>query len=271
MDPKKTQIVLLVSTCSGGILLAFAVGFWLMGNKGGSQAPLAAGGGEVASAPAEVVPNDGPVPPPAVTTPPSNKAAQNLAAIASAMATLAEEKLEWTPAKSGCEVEQTGTKIHISGTNTADGWGRENVVTSSTDYPVQDFEISTDFMMPQFHGPSMGTVILRAKESNFNQVTLQYYVQGNMYMLRWWTNSGEAFARTQLPKFGDEATAYHRLRLKYDAATHQATGWADDKQVGTVDFELRSNLQFVVGVSTEKKGNDIDVTFDHTKLTLAAR
>jgi hypothetical protein len=264
MATPKAQTVLLGLTCVVILGVTFVVGYLVMRDNGGSVTPPPAGG--VATAPAAVIPNGASEP--KVTPPTLNPVAATLGPTKPAAAQAATELVDWTPSHNGCEVELTGTKIHISGTNDADGWGHENCVTGNSEYPVQDFEISTDFMVPKFKGPGMATVILRARESNFSQVTLQYYVQGNRYMLRWWTNSGEAFAQTQLKKFGDEETTYHRMRLKYEAATHKATGWIDDKLVGTIDFELKSNVRFVLGASTEKKGNDIDLYFEHTTLSL---
>jgi hypothetical protein len=268
MPAQKTQTVLIGSACVATVLVTFVVGYWLMRDDG-SVAASSAGGGDVATAPAVAGANDiprggepkvtAPVPAPAIAAP----APANPTPVPAAV-----ELVDWNPVRHGCDVELTGAKIHIVGTNDTDGWGKENGVTGSTDYPVQDFEVSTDFMVPKFKGPGAATVILQARESNFSQVTLQYYLQGNSYMLRWWTNSGEAYAKTQLRKFGDEATAYHRMRLKYEAATHKATGWVDGNLVGTLDFEFKSNVRFVMGASTDKKGTDIDLYFDHTTLSL---
>jgi hypothetical protein len=269
MPAQKVPTVLLGLACVAIVLVTFIVGYVLMRDTGGAGAPPAAGGAAVTTAPVAAVTNEARAPKVTVSVPAiAAPAPANPAAAKPASAPAAVELVEWNPSHHGCEVELTGAKIHISGTNDADGWGQENCVTGSTDYAVQDFDISTDFMMPKFKGPGNATVILRARESNFSQVTLQYYVQGNTYMLRWWTNSGEAYARTQLPKFGDETTAYHRMRLKYEAATHKSTGWIDDKVVGTVNFEFKSNVRFVVGAATDKHGNDIDLYFDHTTLSL---
>jgi hypothetical protein len=267
MHSQKANSVLIGLACVVIVVVTFVVGFLLMRDDGGAVAPPTAKGGDAATATAVAAANDTPgrggpratAPTPMIAAPASRNPAP---------APVAVELTDWTPLKHGCDVEMTGTKIHVSGTNDVDGWGKENGVTGSAEYPVQDFEISTDFLVPKFKGPGAATVILQARESNFSQVNLQYYLQGNAYMLRWWTNSGEAYAKSQLRKFGDEATAYHRMRLKYDAAKHQATGWMDDKLVGTLDFEFKSNVRFVMGASTDKKGTDIDLYFDRTTLFL---
>ena len=184
---------------------------------------------------------------------------------------LAGQKVDltkWLITKNGCDVDQDGEKIHIAGTNSTDGWANHNAVTTRGTYPLQDFEVSTDFQVSKLQGSGKATVILRAQEADLSQVTLQYYAEGHCYVVRWWTNHGEAFAQTQLKEFGDEATKVHHMLLRYDATTHDATGYVDDKKVGTVNFEFKGDLQFVMGVSTDKKGYAMDVTFDHPAAVL---
>jgi hypothetical protein len=59
------------------------------------------------------------------------------------------------------------------------------------------------------------------------------------------------------------------MTLKYDATKHVASGYANDKPIGSLEFERRGDLCFVVAASTIKKGNDMDVTFDHPTLAIA--
>lgn len=271
MPAQKMPTILLGLACVAIVLVTFIVGYVLMRDTGGTVAPPAAGGAAVTTAPAVAVAIE--TPRPTVVVPPSAKVAPAPAHTVPPTANpttmpAAVEITEWNPSHQGCDVEVTGTKIHIFGTNDADGLGHENCVNGSTEYPVQDFEIATDFMVPKFNGSGTATVILRPRESNFSQVTLQYDVKARSYMMFWWDHSGYAYSRTRLPAFGDEATAFHRMRLKYEAATHTSTGWIDDKKVGTIDFEFKSDVRFVVGAATDQKGNDIDLYFDHTTLSL---
>jgi hypothetical protein len=72
-------------------------------------------------------------------------------------------------------------------------------------------------------------------------------------------------------KIGDEATAFHKLRLKYEAATHQTTGWVDDRKIGTLNYELTGSVRFVLVAGTDVKGHEIDLYFDRMTIVIGGK
>jgi hypothetical protein len=258
MTPQKTQTLLVGVICVLGALLAFVLGILAVSGDHHPAAPsVSEGSSEPAPGAVASVPPD-PVTPPAAPEGPAAAPPQMSPAVA---------LVDWTPLRNGCEVEVTGTRIHVFGVNSVDGWGNENGVTGRAEYPPQDFEVSTDFMLPRYEGPGTAEVILMVRERDFRQVTLQFK-RGAGYQFRWWTKTEQGNPRGGLPEFGDEAKAYHRLRIKYEAATRRATSWADDKLVDTLDFEFKSNVRFVLAASGDKKGNNIDLYFERATLSI---
>jgi RNA polymerase sigma factor (sigma-70 family) len=224
---------------------------------------------------------------PAAEAPPGGSAAVTpVVSPASDRAMPAETKLEdptsWIPQVNGCAVEQTGTKLRIRGTNNIDGWGHGNGVVSTKILPEGDFYACIDFMVPRFQegaavaanppaggrgtaGSTSGQalVYLRAKSTTGNMVAILYQPKGGTYQVQGWSTPNNVFSQPQLKKVGDEDTVYHRLKLKYEAATKTAAGWVDDRFIGSIQYAMSGAITFELLGNTEKKGMEIDLCFDN--------
>jgi hypothetical protein len=181
------------------------------------------------------------------------------------------EWVPWVPKVNGCLIDQIGSIIRIYGTNNIDGWGNGNGITS-TKYRVQgNFYASVDFMVPQFKGSGNALVYLRAKSTNNNgkMIAILYQPNAGTYKVQGWGVGGAAntFSRTQLQKFGDESKAFHRMKLEYDAAAETASGWIDDKFIGSLHYSLTDPVAFEIFANTDKKGMQIDLFFDNLFVT----
>jgi hypothetical protein len=172
----------------------------------------------------------------------------------------------WDPFLNGCRVELEGTRLHIWGTNTQDSWSN-NGAKGTAEFPIQDFDVSADFIAPVFNGTGGALVVLRALMDIGDGIGIQYQ-RGGGYVLMQSSPGAQKLGPLTLRKFGDEETNYHRLRLKYVAATHEATAWVDDQSMGSINHELVGKVRFVMTTRTEKKDNQIDVYFDHFRLTM---
>jgi hypothetical protein len=249
------------------IVLAYIVGALLMRDGRHPVAPPPPEARAESVAEPRVANATGPVTPEAMPAGEARAASRRTAAIVMSPPV---ELTAWTVLQHGCDVEQTDRTVHIRGLNDADGWNRENGV-EGTEYPVQDFDASMDFMVPQAKGDGWASVILRARESDYSQVTLHFDIRGGWYFMQRWSKSGSENSQAHLKKFGDEARTFHRMRLKYEAATHQTTGYVDGNPVATIDFEFRSPVRFVLALTTDKKGNDVDLCIDHATLSLGGK
>ena len=194
-----------------------------------------------------------------------------------------DDPANWVPKVNGCFVRQTGSRIHIVGTNNADGWGHGNGISSTKVLPEGDFYACVDFMVPRFKdsvtpapsalrglegrenpgsAPANALVYLRARSSAGQMLAVLYQPTAGTYQVQGW-NSPNTFSQPPLPKFGDEENAFHRMKLKYDAATRTAAGCVDDKFIGTLNFTMAGTVTFELLANTDKQGMQIDLLFDN--------
>jgi len=250
MEKNTRTVMILLGICV--IMLAFILGFVMVRMSGSSKTPepIAQGatGADAGAAPA--------IAPAAPDAP--------LAEVP-AGAKL-QDPASWVPQISGCKIEQTGSKLHIFGETDADGWGHDNGLASSKISLEGSFVASVDFMVPQFSGPGNTLVYLRAKNSNGRQVAILYQPRSGSYQVQGWNDTNQ-FSQPPLRKFGDEDATFHRMKLQYDDATKVASGWVDDRFIGTLNYSLDGTLTFEVVANTDKKGMQIDLVFDHLTVT----
>lgn len=244
-----------------GAVLCVALGFVVLRGKPGKPsashpsptAPVAEGGGappavDVMAAPA-----------PAAPTPRDTPESRTFEAELT--------KAGFLPLDNGCKTEVAGTEMHIVGVSTGTGWGNWNGIKSRQDYPAGDFIVSVDLKMAKFAGANGNKLTyLRAASNDGMMVAILY---NNGYQLQAWT-SPQRFVGSVRP-FGDEATAYHHLKLQYEAASQTATGWVDDKLIGKLsNLKMQGNLCYWLGANTDVPGMNIDLYYDHFKAVAGA-
>jgi hypothetical protein len=182
-----------------------------------------------------------------------------------------EDPANWVPKSNGCLIEQTGSKIHIVGTNNIDGSGNGNGITSTRFLPAGNFYATVDFMVPRFSGSGNMFIYLRAKSTTDNgkMVAILYQPSAGTYQIQGWGVDGATNTFNQLPlrNIGDEDKVFHRMKLKYDAAAKIVSGWVDDKFIGTLNYTLTDPVKFELLADTDRKGMQIDLFLDNLSFT----
>jgi hypothetical protein len=184
-------------------------------------------------------------------------------------APLLQDPTSWIPKPNGCLIEQSGNKISITGVNNVSGWGFGNGIRTTRTLPSGSFYATVDFMVPQFRGGT-ALVYLRAHANTGigNMVAILYQPSGSYQVQAWGiNNTPNTFSRTSIRKIGDEDRAYHRMKLKYDAATQTAAGWVDDQFISTLKYEMSGDVYFELLANTDSKGAQIDLKFDNLTFT----
>lgn len=170
----------------------------------------------------------------------------------------------WSAFSNGCSVVETDGQIQIQGTTVEEGWGKSSGVKRGTDFPAGNFDVSVDFVSPEFSGPGTKLVYLMANGEASDTVGMFFVPGGSGYRggYRVQTWNPRQFS-SWLPPFGDEDSAYHTMRLVYAADTKILTGYVDDSLVGSVNIEVSGDIAFNFNTSSETENMDIDVCFDN--------
>jgi beta-lactamase regulating signal transducer with metallopeptidase domain len=186
-----------------------------------------------------------------------------------------EDPTSWLAKPNGCLIEQSGSKISISGINNVDGWGHGNGIATTRKLPEGDFYAYVDFMVPAFKetagmGAGNALIYLRARSSagNGQMVAILYQPNAGTYQVQGWGIQGAAntFSQPSVRKIGDEDRVFHRLKLKYDASAKIAAGWVDDKFIGALNYTMSGDVYFELLANTDKKGMQIDLLFNNLSM-----
>jgi hypothetical protein len=181
-------------------------------------------------------------------------------------AALLDDPDSWIVKSNGCLIESIGSIIRIAGTNNVDGWGNGNGIMSTKYCLKGKFFVSMDFMIPTFKGSGNALVSLRAKSTTGNGkiVGILYQPNAGTYQVQGYGVEGapNTFGG-MLRKFGDEDKAFHRMKLEYDAAAETASGWIDDKFIGSLKYTLTDPVTFEIFANTQRKGMQIDLLVDN--------
>jgi len=167
----------------------------------------------------------------------------------------------WHTFQNGCNVSETAGQLRIQGTTVQSGWGFGSGIRTDRDFLGGNFDVSADFSVPQFSGPGTRLIYLQA-ESSLGMVGLFYSV-GSFYRVQTWNPS--QFSST-LPAFGDEDTAFHRMRLAYDSQQSLLTGYIDNSLIGSLAVQMSGNIGFTLQAVSETSGMVIDTRFDNFSL-----
>jgi hypothetical protein len=164
---------------------------------------------------------------------------------------------EWNVGQDGW-VTEAGGELRIQGTTAVNDWQGYGM-SIPTDITGGSFDASVDFTMPQFSGYAHKLVYLGAKGSTSDEVGL-FYSHAAGYRVQTWTPSQFS---TWLYPFGDETSAFHRMRLMYDADAELLKGYVDDAYVGELSIQITGDISFSLHVVTSGPDMEIDVRYDN--------
>lgn len=168
---------------------------------------------------------------------------------------------EWNSFQNGCTITEAGGELRIQGTTVESGWGKGSGLSRYYQWisPDEDFELAVDFSVPEFSGSGTRLIYLMGNASIGGNFGL-FYSYGYGYRVQTWDPSEFS---TWLDPFGDEESEFHRMKLVYSSASQSLTGYVDDLLVGSLNIELRGNLNLSVSAASETAGMGIDTRFDN--------
>jgi hypothetical protein len=169
----------------------------------------------------------------------------------------------WHVQQNGCNITETGGQLRIQGTTVQSGWGNGNGIYTDNDFPGGDFDVSVDFSVPQFSGS--GTRLIYLQASCSSETVGIFYSVDNSYCVQAW--NPPQFSGWLAP-FGDENSAFHRMRLVYDFDQKILTGYVDNYFVGSLSTLMSGNVGFTIQAATETSGMVIDTRFDNFNVVL---
>lgn len=165
----------------------------------------------------------------------------------------------WSMFSNGCSVVESDGVLSIQGTTVVEGWGNGNGLESDHFWPEGSFDVSVDFMAPEFSGRGTKLVYLMAKGSESESVGL-FYSYDIGYRVQSW--EPRQFSEWLEP-FGDERSAYHTMRLVYDADSATLIGYVDDSLVGSLNIQMGGDVSFTLQTASESVDMTIDARFDN--------
>jgi hypothetical protein len=260
---QKGVVIIIAGVGVLGLLIAGA-----MLNNSGSKAGGASAGSAASAAPADN--GAAPVAPsatPAVATPAVPAPAEKPQTLASKIEDF--ESAVWRPMNGGLETEiLKKDEIRVHGTSQFADWNHQSGIVTNTNIPDGDFTLNVDIKIPVFTGdtgyknPYM-RVVAR------NQSAIGVYANPAFgYQMHDWKPTQTHSSSHRL--FGNEATTYHRLTLKWEDAAGKATALVDGELIGTIDTQLGTGRKISLYVITPVKGPEVDVLFRNLKVEIPA-
>jgi hypothetical protein len=172
----------------------------------------------------------------------------------------------WLVERNGCTVVETSGALHITGTSQQTPWAGNGVHTGFL-FPAGDFTVSVDFKVPTFSGsggPPLTYLQVASESGNTVGLFYDYPYQGALgYRVQAWSDP-QQFS-SWLSRFGDEKTAFHRMRLEYRASSKTVTGWVDSRLVGSLVLTspMAGRLDYWLEAVTDRAGMAIDLYYDN--------
>lgn len=176
----------------------------------------------------------------------------------------------WVPIANGCQIQQTGSKIQITGTNNIDGWGHGNGVISTSAVPTGDFYATVNFIVRKFSGPGNARVYFRAvsTKNNGKMAAVVYDPQTDTFQIQGWGVNGEPDTVTQPVQKAGNNMMYRWLTLQYDSKNKTISSTAtSNRYLGTIDYDLSDPVRFELLTDADTKGMQIDVEFNNFSVT----
>ena len=259
------------------LVLAGAMGLLLYHAKGTPSANASATPAPaVASSPATADNTPAPtaVATPAVASPPPAPPAAPAPPEPAKDLTLAQQLEDftstvWRPMKNGMDTDiLSKDEIRIHGTTQFADWAHCNGLGATTPVPDGDFTVSVDIKIAKFDGDTQyKNPYLRVEARNRSAIGIFANI-AFFYRLHDWKNPQTMSTTHKM--FGDEATKYHRMSLKWEEAAQTATATVDGEPIGSIKTQLGSGRRFSVFANSTTKGIDVDVYFRNLKVEIPA-
>lgn len=167
---------------------------------------------------------------------------------------------EWQILQNGCTITEIAGELRIQGTTIQSGWGHGNGLYTDHDFPGGDFDVAVDFSVPQFSGPGTRLIYLQSKGATLGETVGLFYSYGFGYRVQTWEPSQFS---DWLSPFGDEGSAFHRMKLSYSCDSQILTGYVDNILIGSLNVQMGGDLSFSIQAASETSGMVIDTRFDN--------
>ena len=152
--------------------------------------------------------------------------------------------------------------LRITGSTSGEGLELPSGVATYY-FPRQSFSISVDVMVPR--GSELGPVLQLNDNSSGEHFEFSYSPDAG-YATSGHAWSGEEDYTVRQP-FGDEASAFHTMRITYDSDAATCSAAVDGQPVGSVRFRPEW-FTFFMGVPLRDTGYAADVRFDNFHMDL---
>ncbi len=157
------------------------------------------------------------------------------------------------------QVTEPNGRLRISAPNTPTGWTTAGL-RLATVYPLQSFECSVDFRVPQGN-PIAELGAYDAYYDNAWWVIYQHpYNYSTLYINEDWPDGQWEWVRDA---FGNENTAWHKLKMTYDAHSMTATAYVDDIFLNSKTMDLTNFRIEVFMVADYWMSVPLTVEFDN--------
>jgi hypothetical protein len=172
----------------------------------------------------------------------------------------------WRTMNNGMTTDITRDEIHIHGTSQYADWGHSNGIVATTPIPDGDFVVSVDIKIAKYEGDTdYKNPYIRVESRDRSAVGI-FANPKFFYRLHDWKNPQTMSATHKM--FGDEATHYHRMTLKWEQSTGTATATVDGEPIGNIHTDLGTGRRISLFANTQTKGIEIEVYFRNLKVEI---
>jgi hypothetical protein len=172
----------------------------------------------------------------------------------------------WRTMNNGCATDITTNEIRIHGVTQYADWAHGNGIVATTAIPDGDFTFSVDIKIAKFEGNTpYKNPYLRVEARDRSALGI-YANPAYYYCMHDWKNPQTMSGTHKM--FGDEATAYHRLSLRWQDGNGNAIATIDKELIGTIHTNLGSGRKISLFANTQTKGVDLDVYFRNLKVEI---
>jgi len=161
------------------------------------------------------------------------------------------------------QVTEPNGRLKISAPNTPTA-KREAGLRFATIYPFQSFECSVDFRVPQGNPDTYFAAYADpVNETDSGQWGLSYLYRGYSFYYYWYRNEDGTGGNPCRDGFGNENTAWHKLKMTYDAHSMTTTSYVDDIFLISKTVDLANFFIFISMGVFEWMPAPLTVEFDN--------